>query len=649
MSHWRGTFCVKLNITNPRAVSWFLDRVESLQAHLGMEYVMLEGGEGNLFEEQALRPPEALSGDKYISLLADVATRMGDSTMVTAGTRWRPQASSLLCIFYHVSYLTTRLMGHRSSHKPLFVRMTPLQSDWSPMGLKGIIPSLLHHTLLGYNFLIPDAVGNATHIWAPLFCRNVKKENVFWTKATWNQENKEMFLLHHHSKQVALFPETWSRMRSCSSAGLRSWPSSRSSASTRRRGSAEKTGYAAWIPVKNTGTSQSSFPWSLSPSSHSPAPTDWSIVDLITCKQTPTSSTLLIIYQTKAIDDMYDESWMAPLCYEVLMLNTEALRFDSGRVLVFLVTGAYLILIFEMGSVCWLWGFSAEEVPTRASAEPRPLASRTSRRPEVLPRRGRKTNPAISGSSAAAIDTPGNGSLKQSAGPFPPPRPQRLARSQHHLWLDVHLLLITVPPSDLQLTVQGQLSENDTDFEDTTWKNTLLMQLRFPWVTDKCSRMGMIDQLFFSTGAGLEQQNMLVVTVLRDKDKNRPFGQLEPRFPFRSLQGLNLLTHEKGRNMTGTTDRCITNEQIPPFFWSLFQGGWLSFFQNVWYYSHRQVMAVNVLDSNSNKTSKPQTCLASDFFWFATTGSVLQTLSMKTHLFFYIDAVKILMWRYQEC
>ncbi|KAE8296488.1 SITS-binding protein SP105 [Larimichthys crocea] len=135
MSQWRGKFCVKLNITNPGAVSWFLDRVGSLQAHLGMEYVMLEGGEGNLFEEQALRPPQAFSGDKYISLLADLATRIGDSTIVTAGTR--------------------------SSHKPLFVRMTPLQSDWSPMGLKGIIPSLLHHTLLGYNFLIPDAVGGS--------------------------------------------------------------------------------------------------------------------------------------------------------------------------------------------------------------------------------------------------------------------------------------------------------------------------------------------------------------------------------------------------------------------------------------------------------------------------------------------------------
>lgn len=56
----------------------------------------------------------------------------------------------------------------RSSHRPLFVRMTPLQSDWSPMGLKGIIPSLLHHTLLGYNFLIPDAVGNTTGC-GPLF------------------------------------------------------------------------------------------------------------------------------------------------------------------------------------------------------------------------------------------------------------------------------------------------------------------------------------------------------------------------------------------------------------------------------------------------------------------------------------------------
>lgn len=77
------------------------------------------------------------------------------------GNTVTPQASLLGCICCHILYLTSTLPCLRSSHKPLFVRMTPLQSDWSPMGLKGIIPSLLHHTLLGYNFLIPDAVGNA--------------------------------------------------------------------------------------------------------------------------------------------------------------------------------------------------------------------------------------------------------------------------------------------------------------------------------------------------------------------------------------------------------------------------------------------------------------------------------------------------------
>lgn len=50
--------------------------------------------------------------------------------------------------------------GFRSSQKPLFIRMSALQSDWSYAGLKGIIPSLLHYSLLGYNFFIPDAVGN---------------------------------------------------------------------------------------------------------------------------------------------------------------------------------------------------------------------------------------------------------------------------------------------------------------------------------------------------------------------------------------------------------------------------------------------------------------------------------------------------------
>uniref|UniRef100_A0A672LAA3 SITS-binding protein-like n=1 Tax=Sinocyclocheilus grahami TaxID=75366 RepID=A0A672LAA3_SINGR len=135
LTQWKGKYSVKLNITNPEATNWFLDKVDSLHSHLGMEYVILEGGEGNPFEEQALRPPLALVGDEYIRLLADLAERIGENTIVTSGTR--------------------------SRHKALFIRMSALQSDWSYSGLKGIIPSLLHHSLLGYNFFIPDAVGGS--------------------------------------------------------------------------------------------------------------------------------------------------------------------------------------------------------------------------------------------------------------------------------------------------------------------------------------------------------------------------------------------------------------------------------------------------------------------------------------------------------
>uniref|UniRef100_W5LBR6 Si:ch211-236l14.4 n=1 Tax=Astyanax mexicanus TaxID=7994 RepID=W5LBR6_ASTMX len=135
LTQWRGKYCVKLNITNPKAVNWFLERVGSLHSRLGMEYIILEGGEGNPFEEQALRPPPALAGDEYVGLLAGLAERIGDNAIVSAGTR--------------------------SSHKPLFIHMSALQSDWSYAGLKGIIPSLLHYSLLGYNFFIPDAVGGS--------------------------------------------------------------------------------------------------------------------------------------------------------------------------------------------------------------------------------------------------------------------------------------------------------------------------------------------------------------------------------------------------------------------------------------------------------------------------------------------------------
>ncbi|XP_035273329.1 SITS-binding protein [Anguilla anguilla] len=136
LTQWKEKFCVKLNVSNPAAVSWFTEWVTSLRSQLSVEYLVLEGGERNPFEEHGLRPPEALARDKYIQLLAEMATRIGNSAIVTAGTR--------------------------SSHMALFVSMVPLSSDWSHTGLKSLIPSVLHYSLLGYSFFIPDAVGGST-------------------------------------------------------------------------------------------------------------------------------------------------------------------------------------------------------------------------------------------------------------------------------------------------------------------------------------------------------------------------------------------------------------------------------------------------------------------------------------------------------
>ncbi|XP_050808817.1 SITS-binding protein-like isoform X2 [Gopherus flavomarginatus] len=133
LTKWKGQFSVRLNVTNDAARNWYMDRVSLLWQRLGAQYVTFEGAEGNTFAEQAVQPPRELEGDKYIGIFALMAATLGNSTIISAITR--------------------------SNHLPLFIQMTPLQSDWSYAGLKGIIPSVLHYSLLGYNFFIPDAVG----------------------------------------------------------------------------------------------------------------------------------------------------------------------------------------------------------------------------------------------------------------------------------------------------------------------------------------------------------------------------------------------------------------------------------------------------------------------------------------------------------
>ncbi|XP_014164735.1 SITS-binding protein-like [Geospiza fortis] len=135
LTTWKGQLCARLNVTSEAALGWYLARARRLRQALGAAYVAFEGVEGNSFLEQDVPAPAELEGDRYTEALAAALATLGNGTVISAGSR--------------------------SSHLPLFVQMSPLRSDWSHAGLKGLIPSVLHYSLLGYNFFIPDAVGGS--------------------------------------------------------------------------------------------------------------------------------------------------------------------------------------------------------------------------------------------------------------------------------------------------------------------------------------------------------------------------------------------------------------------------------------------------------------------------------------------------------
>ncbi|OWK57436.1 SITS-binding protein [Lonchura striata] len=135
LTTWKGQLCARLNVTSEAALGWYLARARHLRQALGATYVAFEGVEGNSFLEQDVPAPAELAGDGYTEVLAAALATLGNKTIISAGSR--------------------------SSHLPLFVQMSPLRSDWSHAGLKGLIPSVLHYSLLGYNFFIPDAVGGS--------------------------------------------------------------------------------------------------------------------------------------------------------------------------------------------------------------------------------------------------------------------------------------------------------------------------------------------------------------------------------------------------------------------------------------------------------------------------------------------------------
>lgn len=186
---------MKLDLSCPSSARWLSEQVAMATAHLGAEYVVMDAGEGS--------PPEkdSVAAGEYLRQLGQIAAKAGDTTILTSASGYLDMStlhskycphhhttdSCVLCAFLvHITpssssikeILTPQTKHHakvlkkaaspldffcvsvlRSSELGLFVRMPALQADWSYFGLKGIIPAVLLHSLMGYPFFIPDAVG----------------------------------------------------------------------------------------------------------------------------------------------------------------------------------------------------------------------------------------------------------------------------------------------------------------------------------------------------------------------------------------------------------------------------------------------------------------------------------------------------------
>ncbi|NXJ68010.1 SP15 protein, partial [Rostratula benghalensis] len=87
---WKGRLCARLNVTSEVALSWFLARARRLRQALGATYVVVEGAEGNVLQDQALPPPPEPAGDRYTGVLAAALVALGNRTVISAGAGWVP-------------------------------------------------------------------------------------------------------------------------------------------------------------------------------------------------------------------------------------------------------------------------------------------------------------------------------------------------------------------------------------------------------------------------------------------------------------------------------------------------------------------------------------------------------------------------------
>lgn len=133
---WRGTYSGILDVTNSEARDWLYERWQRFRKVNSFTSLVFEGGYGMPmpphFEFHQF-PDRYNDPTVFCTFYTKVADRLGRSGR--------------------------RKCGHRSQESPLFIQMDPWGPNWhGENGLRGIIPAVLLHGILGYPFVIPPPV-----------------------------------------------------------------------------------------------------------------------------------------------------------------------------------------------------------------------------------------------------------------------------------------------------------------------------------------------------------------------------------------------------------------------------------------------------------------------------------------------------------
>lgn len=133
---WNGEKSALLDTTNKEAVQWFKNRLEALKSKYSISSFKFDSGELLYLDKSfVLHDPEAnLQRNLYSKSWADLAATFGGRVEVR--------------------------IGYNSQHLPIFVRMFDKFSSWDyANGLRTLIPTALHLSLMGYYFILPDMIG----------------------------------------------------------------------------------------------------------------------------------------------------------------------------------------------------------------------------------------------------------------------------------------------------------------------------------------------------------------------------------------------------------------------------------------------------------------------------------------------------------